>query len=222
MTNFNNDFASKARDEFETAGAKDSQVDGLKKELNSDANKLIGVAFFAVVAKEMDLDKPKFTGRKKAAGEFRDVAASFGLGEANAKLTCETAIKMTRHAAFGNAIEAAVKHGNVGNFAQEIGGIFAAEGITTASKLRKLLNPEAAVPAVDEVVFHAFKKVGVKKNDLKVTKAAICTGTIADDEALQLLLDAAARIDPRVKEVATTLVPALNSGDVEIEVDEAA
>jgi hypothetical protein len=217
MTAINNSFVSAARDDFEVAAAKEAQIGGLRDELNPEANKLNAVAFFAVVAKSMGLDNPSFKGRKKIAGEFRDVAASFGLKEASAKLACETAIKMTRHGAFGNAIEAAVKHDNVGNFAQEIGGIFAAEGITTASKLRKLLNPEAEVSTVDEIVFLAFKKVGVKKNDLKVTKAEISTGTVADEEAAQLLLDCVARIIPEAADVAATLIDAINNNGVEIE-----
>ena len=120
------------------------------------------------------------------------------------------------------AVEAAVDHGRVGDFAQEIGSIFADEGITTQSKLVKLLNPKAEVSAADEFALAALKKVGAAKADVKITKAAICTGTVSDDDAIQLLLDAAARIDPRVAEVAATLIDALNSGSVEIEVDEAA
>ena len=217
MTAINNSFVSAARDDFEVAAAKEAQIGGLRDELNPEANKLNAVAFFAVVAKSMGLDKPSFKGRKKIAGEFRDVAASFGLKKASAKLACETAIKMTRHAAFGNAIEAAVDHGDVGNFAQEIGGIFAAEGITTASKLRDVLDPKAEVPIVDEIALLILKKVGAKKADIKVSKISIDTGTVLDDEAVQLALDVAARIDPRVADVAATLIDAINNNGVEIE-----
>lgn len=217
MTAINNSFVSAARDDFEVAAAKEAQIGGLRDELNPEANKLNAVAFFAVVAKSMGLDNPSFKGRKKIAGEFRDVAASFGLKEASAKLACETAIKMTRHGAFGNAIEAAVKHDNVGNFAQEIGGIFDMEGINTASGLRKFLNPEAEISVVDALAITILKKVGAKKADIKVTKASISTGTVLDDEALQLALDVVARIDPRATDVRDTLVDALNRGSVEIE-----
>ena len=217
MTAINNSFVSAARDEFKTVSVKENEISKVRTELNPEANKIMAVAFFAVIAKSMGLDNPSFKGRKKIAGEFRDVAASFKLKEAAAKLACETAIKMTRHAAFGNAIEAAADHGNVGDFAQEIGSIFAAEEINTASGLRKFLSPEAEVSVVDEMVFLAFKKVGVKKNDLKVTKADISTGTVADEEAAQLLLDCVARIIPEAKDVAATLIDAINNNGVEIE-----
>ncbi len=225
MTKFNTAFVSAARDDFEIASAKEAQIGGLRDELNPEANKVNAIAFFAVVAKSADLDNPSFKGRKAVAGEFRDLAASFGLKEAKAKLICENAIKMSRHPVFADAIAKVAEVDSVlgaGDFAQEIGGIFAAEGITTQSKLVKLLNPKAEVSAADEFALAALKKVGAAKADVKITKAAICTGTISDDDAIQLLLDAAARIDPRVAEVAATLVDALNSGGVEIEVDEAA
>ena len=215
-------FVSAARDDFEIASAKEAQIGSLRDELNADANKLNAIANMAVVAKSVGLDNPSFKGRKKVAGEFREMAQSFGMKEAKAKMVCENAIKFSRHGAFGMAVEAAVDHGRVGDFAQEIGSIFADEGITTQSKLVKLLNPKAEVSAADEFALAALKKVGAAKADVKITKAAICTGTVSDDDAIQLLLDAAARIDPRVAEVAATLIDALNSGSVEIEVDEAA
>jgi len=217
MTAIDNSFVSAARDEFETVTKKENEINKVRGELNPEANKLNGIAFFAVVAKSMGLDNPRFNGRKTVAREFREIAASFGWKEAKVKLICENAIKMTRHGAFGNAIEAAVEHGNIGNFAQEIGGIFDMEGITNQSKLLKILNPEAEVSVVDEIALLVLKKVGAKKADIKVTKASISTGTVLDDEALQLVLDVAARIDPRAADVAATLVDALNRGSVEIE-----
>lgn len=225
MTAIDNSFVSAARDEFKTVRVKENDISKVRTELNPEANKIMAVAFFAVIAKSMGLDNPSFKGRKKIAGEFRDVAASFKLKEAAAKLACETAIKMTRHAAFGNAIEAAADHGNVGDFAQEIGSIFAAEEIKNASGLRKFLNPEAEISVVDALAITILKKVGAKKADIKVTKASISTGTVLDDEALQLVLDVAARIDPRASDVAATLVDALNRqgvADIEQRVRDAA
>ena len=220
MTKFHNAFVSAARDDFEVAAAKEAQIGGLRDELNPEANKVNAIAFFAVVAKSVGLDNPSFKGRKKLAGEFRDLAQSFGLKEAKAKLICENAIKFCRHGAFGNAVEAAAKHGNVGNFAQEIGSIFAAEGITTQSRLIALLNPKEEVDAVTKFALAALKEVGAAKADIKVTKASISTGTVSDEEAAQLLLDAVARIIPEAADVAATLIDAINSGSVEI--DEAA
>ena len=91
------------------------------------------------------------------------MAASFGLGEANAKLTCETAIKSDltrclRHPRHRGRCQAR-------QCREFRSGNRWASSLPRASpprpKLRKLLNPgKAAVPAVDEVVFHAFKKEG--------------------------------------------------------------
>ena len=209
----NNSFVSAARDDFEVAAAKEAQIGGLRDELNPEANKLNGIAFFAVVAKSMGLDNPSFKGRKKIAGEFRDVAASFGMKEAKAKLICENAIKMTRHDAFGNAIEAAAEHGNVGNFAQEIGGIFAAEGITTQSKLVKLLNPKEEQTPAQVLAIAALKAVGAKAREIKVTAKRVSTGTVADDDAAQVLLDAVALILPGAADVAATLVDAIDRAE---------
>ena len=217
MTKFNKAFVSAARDDFEIAAAKEAQIGGLRDELNPEANKVNAIAFFAVVAKSVGLDKPSFKGRKAIAGEFRDLAASFGMKEAKAKLVCENAIKFARHPLFANGVEAAVDHGNVGNFAQEIGATFAAEGITTQSRLVKLLNPKDEVDAVTKFALAALKEVGAAKADIKVTKAEISTGTVADEEAAQLLLDAVARIIPEAADVAATLIDAINNNGVEIE-----
>jgi len=221
MIKFNNAFVSAARDDFEIALAKEAQIGGLRDELNPEANKVNAIAFFSVVAKSVGLDNPSFKGRKAVAGEFRDLAASFGMKEAKAKLICENAIKFARHGAFGNAVEAAADHGNVGNFAQEIGSIFAAEGITTQSRLIKLLNPKDEVDAVTKFALAALKEVGAAKADIKVTKASVSTGTVSDEEAAQLLLNAVARIIPEAADVAATLIDAINSGS-NVEIDEAA
>ena len=226
MSKFNNAFVSAARDDFEIAAAKEAQIGGLRDELNPEANKVNAIAFFAVVAKSVGLDNPSFKGRKAVAGEFRDLAASFGMKEAKAKLICENAIKFARLGAFGLAVEAAADHGDVGNFAQEIGSIFAAEGITTQSKLIKLLNPKDEVDAVTKFALAALKEVGAAKADIKVTKDGVCTGTVADDEAIQLLFEVTARIDPRLAEAVGVIREALINGDAvggfEIEVVEAA
>lgn len=220
MTKFNNAFVSAARDDFEIAAAKEAQIGGLRDELNPEANKVNAIAFFAVVAKSVGLDNPSFKGRKAVAGDFRDLAQSFGLKEAKAKLVCENAIKFSRHPLFVDAVAVAADSGNVGNFAQEVGATFDAEGITTQSRLIKLLNPKDEVDAVTKFALAALKEVGAAKADIKVTKASVSTGSVTDEEAAQLLLDAVARIIPEAADVAATLIDAINNGSVEI--DEAA
>ena len=225
MTAIDNSFVSAARDEFKAATEKEDKISKVRAELNPEDNKIMAVAFLAVVGKSMGLDNIKFKGRKAVVAEFRDVAASIGLKKAASKLARETALKMTRHAAFGNAIEAAADHGNVGDFAQEIGSIFAAEEIKTASGLRKFLNPEAEVSVVDALAITILKEVGAKKADIDISKKRIATGTVLDDEAIQLALDVIARIDPRAADVRDTLVDALNRqgvADIEQRVRDAA
>ena len=51
---------------------------------------------------------------------------------------------------------------------------------------------------------------GGKKGDIKVTSKRVSTDTVMDDDAAQVLLDAVALILPGAKDVAATLVDALN------------
>ena len=227
MTNV---FMQAAADEIAIAKDKEDQISLHRKELDPEANKKMTIANLAVVAKGLGLDAVKFTGRKEVAGQFRAMIMDAGVKEAKAKLLAENAIKMARHEAFAEIVAIAAKEakakvlndGGVGPFAQSVQGEFAALEITTQSKLVKLLNPKVEVSAVDKFAIAALKEVGATKSDINVRKTAICTGTVADDDAIQLLLDAAARIDPRVKDVAATLVDAINNGGFEIEVQEAA
>jgi len=219
MTNV---FMQAAADDIAIVSAKEAQISGLRDELNPEVNKVMAIANLAVVAKGLGLDAEKFAGRKKVAGQFRDMITDAGVKEAKAKLLAENAIKMARHEAFAETVAVAADSNDAGAFAQSVQGAFADLEITTQSRLVKLLNPKVEVSAVDKFAIAALKEVGATKSDINVRKTAICTGTVADDDAIQLLLDAAARIDPRVKEVAATLVDALNNGGFEVEVSEAA
>ena len=219
MTNV---FMQAAADDIAIVSAKEAQISGLRDELNPEVNKVMAIANLAVVAKGLGLDTEKFAGRKKVAGQFRDMITDAGVKEAKAKLLAENAIKMARHEAFAETVAVAADSNDAGAFAQSVQGAFADLEITTQSRLVKLLNPKVEVSAVDKFAIAALKEVGATKSDINVRKTAICTGTVADDDAIQLLLDAAARIDPRVKEVAATLVDALNNGGFEVEVSEAA
>ena len=212
MTNV---FMQAAADDIAIVSAKEAQISGLRDDLNPEVNKVMAIANLAVVAKGLGLDAVKFAGRKKVAGQFRDMITDTGVKEAKAKLLAENAIKMARHEAFAEIVAIAAKEakakvlndGGVGPFAQSVQGEFAALEITTQSKLVKLLNPKVEVSAVDKFAIAALKEVGATKSDINVRKTAICTGTVADDDAIQLLLDAAARIDPRVKEVTSRNAP---------------
>ncbi len=219
MTNV---FMQAAADDIAIVSAKEKQISGLRDELNPEVNKVMAIANLAVVAKGLGLDAEKFAGRKKVAGQFRDMITEAGVKEAKAKLLAENAIKMARHEAFAETVAVAADSNDAGAFAQSVQGAFADMEITTQSRLVKLLNPKVEVSAVDKFAISALKEVGATKSDINVRKTAICTGTVADDDAIQLLLDAAARIDPRVKEVAATLVDALNNGGFEVEVQDAA
>lgn len=219
MTNV---FMQAAAHEINEAKTKEADISDLRGKLDPEANKKMTIANLAVVAKGLGLDAVKFPGRKAVAGQFRAMIMDAGPKEAKAKLLSENAIKMARHEAFAEMVAVAAESNNAGAFAQSVQGEFDALEITTQSRLVKLLNPKVEVSAVDKFAIAALKEVGATKSDINVRKTAICTGTVADDDAIQLLLDAAARIDPRVKEVAATLVDALNNGGFEVEVSEAA
>ena len=137
-----------------------------------------------------------------------------GMKEAKAKLLAENAIKFSRHSEFGNAVEAADRHGNVGNFTQEIGATFDALEITTQSKLVALLNPKEERTPAQVLAIAALKAAGAKASDITVTAKRVSTGTVADDDAAQVLLDAVALILPGAADVAATLVDAINSAEM--------
>ena len=219
MTNV---FMNAAIHEIKEAKTKEDQISLHRKELDPEANKKMTIANLAVVAKGLGLDAVKFTGRKEVAGQFRAMIMDAGVKEAKAKLLSENAIKMTRHEAFAEMVAVAAESNNAGAFAQSVQGEFDALEITTQSRLVKLLNPKVEVSAVDKFAIAALKECGAKASDIntkdKKKSDPICTGTVADDDAVQLLLDAAARINPDIKD----LVDAVNSGSFEVEVREAA
>ena len=233
MTNV---FMQAAADDIAIVSAKEAQISGLRDELNPEVNKVMAIANLAVVAKGLGLDAEKFAGRKKVAGQFRDMITDAGVKEAKAKLLAENAIKMARHEAFAETVAVAAESNDAGAFAQSVQGAFADLEITTQSRLVKLLNPKVEFSLADQFAISALKAFGQRmatenealgdedkrKGGIKVTAKKTSSNSDADAEAVQLLLDAAARIDPRVKDVAATLVDAINNGGFEIEVQEAA
>ena len=221
-----NVFMQAAANEIAIASDKEDQISLHRKELNPEINKVMTIANLAVVAKGLGLDAPlKTKGRKAAAGQFREMLLATGQKEAKVKLLAENAIKMTRHEAFAEIVAVAAKSNDVGAFSQSVQGEFDALKIKTQSKLVALLSPKVEVSAVDKFAIAALKECGADKSEIdkgKKKSDPICTKTATDADAVQLLLDAAARIDPRVKDVAATLVDAINNGGFEIEVQEAA
>jgi hypothetical protein len=209
MTNI---FFDAAHTEFGNAQRKEGEISDLRDELNPESNKLFTIAHLAVVAKSLGLDVEKFKGRKPIAGSFRQmITDNFGTKEAKTKFLAEKAIKFARHAEFGNAVEAAERHGNVGNFSQEIGATFDALEITTQSRLVALLEPKEERTPAQVLAIAALKAAGAKAGDITVTAKRVSTGTVADDDAAQVLLDAVALILPGAADVAATLVDAINS-----------
>ena len=208
-------FFDAAHSEFATANAKEGKIADVRKDLNPEGNKLFTIAHLAVVAKSLGLDVEKFKGRKVVAGGFREmIADNFGTKEAKTKFLAEKAIKFARHAEFGNAVEAADRHGNVGNFTQEISATFDALEITTQSRLVALLEPQEERTPAQALAIAALKAAGAKAGDITVTPKRVSTGTVADDDAAQVLLDAVALILPGAKDVAATLVDAINSAEM--------
>ena len=213
MTNV---FFDAAHIEFAKANEKEGEIAKLRDDLNPETHKLFTIAHLAVVAKSLGLDVEKFKGRKVVAGGFREmIADNFGTKEAKTKFLAEKAIKFARHAEFGNAVEAADRHGNVGNFAQEIGATFAALEITTQTRLVALLEPKEERTPAQVLAIAALKAAGAKAGDITVTAKRVSTGTVADDDAAQVLLDAVALILPGAADVAATLVDAINSADLD-------
>ena len=213
MTNV---FFDAAHIEFAKANEKEGEIAKLRDDLNPETNKVFTIAHLAVVAKSLGLDVEKFKGRKVVAGGFREmIADNFGTKEAKTKFLAEKAIKFARHAEFGNAVEAADRHGNVGNFAQEIGATFAALEITTQTRLVALLEPKEERTPAQVLAIAALKAAGAKAGDITVTAKRVSTGTVADDDAAQVLLDAVALILPGAADVAATLVDAINSADLD-------
>ena len=213
MTNV---FFDAAHIEFAKANEKEGEIAKLRDDLNPETNKVFTIAHLAVVAKSLGLDVEKFKGRKVVAGGFREmIADNFGTKEAKTKFLAEKAIKFAKHGEFGNAVEAATRHGNVGNFAQEIGATFAALEITTQSRLVALLEPKEERTPAQVLAIAALKAAGAKAGDITVTAKRVSTGTVADDDAAQVLLDAVALILPGAADVAATLVDAINSADLD-------
>lgn len=208
-------FFDAAHTEFVNAQTKEAEIADLREKLNPETNKVFTIAHLAVVAKSFGLDEKNFKGRKVIAGRFRQMIMDMGMKEAKAKLLAENAIKFSRHSEFGNAVEAADRHGNVGNFAQEVGATFAALEITTQSKLVALLNPKEERTPAQVLAIAALKAAGAKASDITVTAKRVSTGTVADDDAAQVLLDAVALILPGAADVAATLVDAINSADLD-------
>lgn len=217
-------FFDAAHSEFATANEKEGKIADVRKDLNPESNKMFTIAHLAVVARSLGLQEKEFKGRKVVAGGFRQmIADNFGTKEAKTKFLAEKAIKFSRHAEFGNAVEAADRHGNVGNFTQEVAATFDALEITTQSRLVALLEPKEERTPAQVLAIAALKAAGAKgivkddaveggkKGDIKVTAKRVSTGTAADDDAAQVLLDAVALILPGAADVAATLVDALNS-----------
>ena len=213
MTNV---FFDAAHIEFAKANEKEGEIAKLRDDLNPETNKVFTIAHLAVVAKSLGLDVEKFKGRKVVAGGFREmIADNFGTKEAKTKFLAEKAIKFARHAEFGNAVEAADRHGNVGNFTQEISATFDALEITTQTRLVALLEPKEERTPAQVLAIAALKAAGAKAGDVTVPAKRVSTGTVADDDAAQVLLDAVALILPGAADVAATLVDAINSADLD-------
>lgn len=220
MTNV---FFDAAHIEFAQANEKEGEIAKLRDDLNPETNKVFTIAHLAVVARSLGLQEKGGTGRKAIAGSFRQmIADNFGTKEAKTKFLAEKAIKFARHAEFGNAVEAADRHGNVGNFTQEISATFDALEITTQSRLVALLEPKEERTPAQVLAIAALKAAGAKgivkddaveggkKGDIKVTSKRVSTDTAMDDDAAQVLLDAIVLIHPGAADVAATLVDALN------------
>ena len=184
-------FFDAAHTEIAAAKRKEEAIADFRAEQNVEPNKLFAIAHLSVVAKSLRLDEKDFKGRKAIAGSFREMIMDAGVKEAKAKLLAENAIKFSRHSEFGNAVEAADRHGNVGNFAQEVGATFAALEITTQSKLVALLNPKEERTPEQALAIAALKAAGAKAKDIKVTAKKVTTNSVADDVAVQMLVDAA-------------------------------
>jgi hypothetical protein len=215
MTIMSNIFFDAAHTEIVNAKRKEEAISAFRDEQNVEPNKLFAIAHLAVVAKSLRLDEANFKGRKAIAGSFRKMIVDAGVKEAKAKLLAENAIKFARHGEFGNAVEAATRHNSTGDFAQEIGATFAALEITTQSKLVALLNPKEDRTPAQVLAIAALKAAGAKAGDITVTAKRVSTGTVADDDAAQVLLDAVALILPGAADVAATLVDAINSADLD-------
>jgi len=229
MTNV---FMQAAANDIAIASEKEAQITKRRNELDPEVNKVMTIANLAVVAKGLGLDAVKFTGRKAVAGQFRAMIMEAGPKEAKAKLLAENAIKMARHEAFAEMVAVAAESNDAGAFAQSVQGEFDALEITTQSRLVKLLNPKAEFSLADQFAISALKAFGKRmasenevlgdedkrKDGIKVTAKKTSSNSDADGEAVQLLLEAAARINPEIKD----LVDAVNSGSFEVEVREAA
>ena len=213
MTNV---FFDAAHIEFAKANEKEGEIAKLRDDLNPETNKVFTIAHLAVVAKSLGLDVEKFKGRKVVAGGFREmIADNFGTKEAKTKFLAEKAIKFARHAECGNAVEAAERHNNVGNFTQEISASFDALKIPTQTKLVDLLEPKQERTPEQVLAIAALKAAGAKAADIKVTAKKVTTNSVADDDAAQVRLDAVALILPGAADVAATLVDAINSADLD-------
>lgn len=188
MTNV---FFDAAHTEIATAKRKEEAIADFRAEQNVEPNKLFAIAHLSVVAKSLRLDEKSFTGRKAVATSFRKMIMDMGIKEAKAKLLAENAIKFAKHGEFGNAVEAANRHHIVGNFTQEIGATFAALEIDTQSKLVALLNPKEERTPEQALAIAALKAAGAKAKDIKVTAKKVTTNSVADDVAVQMLVDAA-------------------------------
>ena len=186
-----NIFFDAAHTEIVTAKRKEEAISDFRAEQNVEPNKLFAIAHLSVVAKSMGLDNPSFKGRKAIAGSFRQMIVDAGVKEAKAKLLAENAIKFSRHGEFGNAVEAATRHNSTGDFAQEVGATFAALEITTQSKLVSLLHPKEDRTPAQVLAIAALKAAGAKASDITVTAKKVTTNSVADDVAVQMLVDAA-------------------------------
>ena len=207
-------FFDAAHTEIVTAKRKEEAISAFRAEQSVEPNKLFAIAHLSVVAKSLRLDEANFKGRKAIAGSFRQMIVDAGVKEAKAKLLAENAIKFAKHAEFGNAVAAATRHHSTGDFAQEVGATFAALEITTQSKLIALLNPKEKRTPAQVLAIAALKAAGAKAGDITVTAKRVSTGTVADDDAAQVLLNAVALILPGAKDVAATLVDAINTAEM--------
>ena len=184
-------FFDAANHEIGEANRKEEAISAFRAEQNVEPNKLFAIAHLSVVAKSLRLDEKSFTGRKAVAPSFKKMIMDMGIKEAKAKLLSENAQKFARHAEFGNAVEAAARHGNVGNFAQEVGATFDALEITTQSRLVALLNPKEERTPEQALAIAALKAAGAEAKNIKVTAKKVTTNSVADDVAVQMLVDAA-------------------------------
>ena len=161
---------------------------GSAKELSKAASGAKIVAYGHVIA---TLILSNITKGSKKAGEFRAALQEAGVSKASVK----------RYAEIGQAakglkiVDAPLKAWGKNEFKdtldKAITQALLEEGINTEDKLKKLCFPTAEKTLVEQLVEAATK------------------GTETENDAVQALLDAAAKINPAAQDVADTLVNAM-------------